>query len=254
MPSRTGCPPGLDEKHDELRNPKCIIARFDTLTHSCIMPLLAKLVCNRLGWTIPSGMDAKSGNAEFGPFESRFHFGFEEWLFNENHSIEKDGQTCHFGFVECFRNNRMLQLADSLHLFTELFPNLGNPNQVQTKRYVGYLVDVRSIDEATYDHILQTHPGIVQRMRAELSAALANDPVAVAALAAFDTAAEEQMLFNCHFVHGKRYNPPAEGRNWDYLVIRHGLQQYLPNHFADTNIGPDTIQELHNHQNVPQIL
>lgn len=52
------------------------------------MPYIAKLVCNRFGWTVPSGLDAKSDNIQSGLFEARFHFGFEEWLFNENHSID----------------------------------------------------------------------------------------------------------------------------------------------------------------------
>lgn len=52
------------------------------------MAKIAKLVCNRLGWTVPSGLDAKSDNVAYGPFEAQVHFGFGEWLFNEKDFIE----------------------------------------------------------------------------------------------------------------------------------------------------------------------
>lgn len=217
------------------------------------MAYIAKLVCNRLGWTVPSGLDAKSDNVEYGPFEAHYHFGFEEWLFHENHTTELEDGHYFFGFVECFRNYRNFNPISQLHLHTQLFSNASNPDQVNTKRYVGFLSGVEPISENVYATIIESHPGIVDRMRKELSAALGNDPVLQAALAEFDEAAVKQELFNCLYVRRNRHRAPAEGRNWEYIHITQGLQQYLPNNFRLTEIGQDIIQQLQNNQNVPQI-
>ena len=217
------------------------------------MAYIAKLVCNRLGWTVPSGLDAKSDNVEYGPFEAKVHFGFEEWLFHENHSVELEDGRYFFGFVECFRNNRNFNPIPQLHLHTQLFSNAANPNQVNTKRYVGFLSGVEPISEDVYATIIESHPGIVARMRNELIAALAIDPFLHAALDEFDDATVRQELFNCLYVRRNRHRTPAEGFNWEYLQIQQGLQQYLPNNFKLTEIGQDIIQQLQNNQNVPQI-
>ena len=217
------------------------------------MPYIAKLVCNRLGWTVPSGLDAKSDNTEYGPFEAHYHFGFEEWLFHENHSVELEDGRYFFGFVECFRNNRNFNPIPQLHLHTQLFSNAANPNQVNTKRYVGFLSGVEPISEDVYATIIESHPGIVARMRNELITALAIDPILHAALYEFDEAAENQELFNCLYVRRNRYHTPVEGQNWEYLQIQQGLQKHLPNNFRLTEIGQDIIQQLQNNQNVPQI-
>ena len=217
------------------------------------MPYIAKLVCNRLGWTVPSGLDAKSDNTEFGPFEAHYHFGFEEWLFNEEHTINLGEHSYYFGFVECFRKNRNFNSIPQLHLFTQLFSNTANPNQVNTKRYVGFLSGVEPITNDVYSAIINSHPGIVDRMRKELVTALANDPVLQLALTEYDEAAIERELFNCLYVRRNRHRIPAEGRNWEYLHIQQGLQQHLPNNFRLTEIGQDIIQQLQNNQNVPQI-
>ena len=218
------------------------------------MAYIAKLVCNRLGWTVPSGLDAKSDNTEFGPFEAHYHFGFEEWLFNEQHTIDLEDGSYFFGFVECFRNNRNFNpIEHQLHLFTQLFSNIANPNQVNTKRYIGFLSGVYPITNDAYNNIIDSHPGIVNRMRKELITALANDPVLQLALTEFDEAAIERELFNCLYVRRNRQHIPAEGRNWEYLNIQQGLQQHLPNNFRLTEIGQDIVQQLQNNQNVPQI-
>jgi hypothetical protein len=217
------------------------------------MTYIAKLVCNRLGWTVPSGLDAKSDNTEFGPFEAHYHFGFEEWLFNEQHTIDLEDGSYFFGFVECFRNNRNFNTISQLHLHTQLFSNTASPNQVTTKRYVGFLSGVEPISNDVYTKIINSHPGIVDRMRKELITALANDPVIQDALTEFDKAAVERELFNCLYVRRNRLRIPAEGRNWEYLHIQQGLQQHLPNNLRLTEIGQDIIQQLQNNQNVPQI-
>jgi len=217
------------------------------------MPSIAKLVCNRLGWTIPSGLDAKSDNVEYGPFEAQVHFGFEEWLFNETHSIELEDGRYYFGFVECFRKNRNFNPINRLDLFTTLYPNVQNPGQVQTSRHIGYLSGVEPISATTYNLILTAHPGIVQRMRDELSIALVNAPVLAAALIEFDQAAVDCELFNCLYLRRNRRKPPREGQNYDYVNIPHGPQKSLPDNFRLTEISQRVIEELENNERIPQV-
>jgi hypothetical protein len=217
------------------------------------MAYIAKLVCNRLGWTVPSGLDAKSDNFEYGPFEAQVHFGFEEWLFNETHSIELEDGRYYFGFVECFRNNRNFNPISRLDLFTTLYPNFQNPEQVQTSRHIGYLSGVERISETTYNLILTAHPGIAQRMRDELSISLVNDPVLHAALIEFDQAAIDRELFNCLYLRRNRRNPPREGQNYDYINIPRGPQKHLPGNFQLTEISQSVIDELENNERIPQV-
>jgi hypothetical protein len=140
-----------------------------------------------------------------------------------------------------------------LHLYTQLFSNAANANQVNTKRYVGFLSSVYPITTDVQNDIIASHPGLVHRMRMELIAALANDSVLLAALAKFDAAAAKHELFNCLYVRRQRHRTPDEDCNWEYLQINHGLQQHLPNNFSLTEIGQDVIPQLQNNQNVPQI-
>lgn len=218
------------------------------------MPQIAKLVCNRLGWTVPSGLDAKSDNAEYGPFEARFHFGFEEWLFNEHHTIELQDGKYYFGFLECFRNNRNFNTIDCLHLFTQLYSNSYNINQVNTKRYIGYLTSVEPISDGIYNQIIHEYPGIVDRMREELRNTLVNDPVLPLAIEEFNEALVKRELFNCLYLHRNRHKIPHFPQNWEYLRIPQGPQQYLPNSFRITDINYDNIQKLQNNQHIPQVL
>jgi len=217
------------------------------------MAKIAKLVCNRLGWTVPSGLDAKSDNFDFGPFEAQVHFGFEEWLFHKNHYVELEDVRYFFGFVECFRNNRNFNPITRLDLFTTLYANAQNPNQVQTSRHIGYLSGVEPISETIYNLILATHRGIVQRMKDELSLALYNDPVLPAALIEFDQATNDRELFNCIFIRRNRRKPPREGRNYDYIRIPHGPQQHLPGNFQITEIPQSVIANLENNEYIPQV-
>ena len=217
------------------------------------MPQIAKLVCNRLGWTVPSGLDAKSDNSEYGPFEAKFHFGFEEWLFNEHHTIELSDGKYYFGFLECFRNNRNFNTIDCLHLFTQLYSNALNLNQVNTKRYIGYLTSVEPISDDIYNQIIQEYPGIVDRMREELSNALVNDPVLPLAIEEFNEAVVKRELFNCLYLHRNRHNTPSNRKNWEYLHIPQGPQQHLPNSFRIKDISYDNIQQLQNNQHIPQV-
>jgi hypothetical protein len=217
------------------------------------MAKIAKLVCNRLGWTVPSGLDAKSDNVEYGPFEAQVHFGFEEWLFHENHSVELEDGNYYFGFVECFRRNRNFNPITRLDLFTTLYPNIQNLNQIQTSRHIGYLSGVEPISETTYNIVLASHPGIIQRMRDELSSALVNDPVLPDALIEFDQAALNRELFNCLYLRRNRRNPPREGQNYDYVNIPRGPQQHLPGSFQLTEISQNVIDSLENNERIPQV-
>lgn len=140
-----------------------------------------------------------------------------------------------------------------LHLYTQLFSNAANANQVNTKRYVGLLSGVYPITPDVQNEIIASHAELVPRMRKELIAALADDSVLPVALDKFDATAARHELFNCLYVRRQRHRTPDEDCNWEYLQINHGLQQYLPNNFSLTEIGQDVIPQLQNNQNVPQI-
>jgi len=218
------------------------------------MPHIAKLVCNRFGWTTPSGLDAKSDNAEYGPFEAQVHFGFEEWLFNREHIITIEEGEFHFGFLECFNNNQNIPFPnenEELFLFTQLYSNNENPNQLNTKRVVGKVHFHRAVNQEIYQTILLQHPGIVERMRNELEATLINSPVLIGALNQFDLAAQDNKLFNFLFFAPRRFNLPHEGVNWEYLNVPHGNQQLLPNNFGLNHLGLDVINDLLNNQHIP---
>ncbi len=159
----------------------------------------------------------------------------------------------YFGFVECFRKNRNFNPISRLDLFTTLYPNVQNPEQVQTSRHIGYLSGVEPISETTYNIILTAHPGIVQRMRDELRTALVNDPVLPAALIEFDQAAIDRELFNCLYLRRNRRNPPREDQNYDYINIPRGPQQHLPGNFQLTDISQSVIDELENNKRIPQV-
>jgi hypothetical protein len=212
------------------------------------MAYIAKLVCNRLGWTVPSGLDAKSDNTEYGPFEAHHHFGFEEWLFNEQHKINIKGETYFFGFVECFRNDSTFTEIDVLHLGTELF------RPITTQRYVGYITYVSPVSEEEYRTILDHHPNIVDRMRNELIQALTDDDILDNALSIFNRTAEEGSLFNCKFIHGYRYNCPIANTNWHHLNHPFGVLSQLPKNFAVNTISIETIEKFRNYRRVPRIL
>jgi 2-polyprenyl-3-methyl-5-hydroxy-6-metoxy-1,4-benzoquinol methylase len=140
-----------------------------------------------------------------------------------------------------------------LNLFTTLYPNALNPNQKQTSRHVGYLSRVEPISESTYNLILANHPGIVDRMRDELSIALGNDPVLPSALNEFNQAVITRELFNCIFLRRNRRNPPRDGKNYDYVNIPRGPQKHLPTNFQLTEIPQSIIDELENNERIPQV-
>ena len=221
------------------------------------MAYIAKLVCNRLGWTLPSGLDAKCDNIQSGLFEATFHFGFEEWLFNEGHIITIGEEEFQFGFLECFNNNQNIPFPnenDELFLFTQLYSNNNNPDQLNTKRVVGKVHFHRAVNHEIYQTILLQHPGIVERMRYELEAILMNSPVLNDALHQFDLAAEDNKLFNFLFFAPRRFPIPNEGHNWEYLNMPHGNQQLLPNNFGLNHLGIVVINDLLNNQHIPQLI
>jgi hypothetical protein len=221
------------------------------------MPHIAKVVCNQLGWTVPSGLDAKSDNAEYGPFEAHYHFGFEEWLFNKEHIITIEEGEFHFGFLECFNSNQNIpfpDLYDELFLFTQLYSNNNNPNQLNTKRIVAKVHFHRAVNHEIYQTILLQHPGIVTRMRNELETILINSPVLIDALHQFDLAAEDNKLFNFLFFAPHRFAIPNQGLNWEYLQMPFGNQQLLPNNFRLNHLGIVIINDLLNNQHIPQLI
>lgn len=212
------------------------------------MAYIAKLVCNRKGWTIPTGLDAKSDNVEYGPFEAHYHFGFEEWLFNDHHAINLNNSDFFFGFVECFNQDASINNIDILHLGTEIF------RPMTTQRYIGYITDVSRLSEEEYRTIQEQHPNIIDRMREELIQVITNEDVLENSLSIFNRAAENGLLFNCKFRQRYRYNCPPENTNWHYLTHPYGVLGQLPKSFSISTISPATVEKFHNYRRVPRLL
>jgi|GEM_PF-6761783 len=219
------------------------------------MPLVARLVNNRLGWESPSGIDCKCVNPNAPLFEVQFGFGFEEWLFDSTHHAMIDDQNYYFGYLEGFHQQEHL-IGREIYLFNEMF-NHGNATcTVQTKRIVGCLHGVELINKIDFQQV-QNHINHWSKiMRQQLQIALLEHPNAAAALNEFDEHNVNNELFNVKFKIGRRFNLPANNQNWGYLNINHGIQQLLPNNFGVVNIAQNMVHECIalNGGHIPQIL
>lgn len=77
-----------------------------------VLPKVARLCWNDLGWEKPSGLEGKSQNTDH-TFESK-GYGHEEWLFDLNRSI--DGYQ--YGFIQAFNKGNHYGKTYDLHLYT----------------------------------------------------------------------------------------------------------------------------------------
>lgn len=66
------------------------------------MPLYLRLSYNSNNWTRPSGFEGKSINP--GNHENLYGFGFEEWFFSKNRFLNKQGEFCHFAYLDPLRD------------------------------------------------------------------------------------------------------------------------------------------------------
>jgi hypothetical protein len=192
------------------------------------MAYIAKLVCNRLGWTVPSGLDSKNENAQQ-LFESGYHFGFEEWLFNKAHQVSLDGKNYNFGYIECFKDSNVF--PNELYLTTMLYKNSNYPNQQQKQILIGKLTGVERLTDLNYRSIFTQHENIITTMEGDLRSALGTSPKLNAALRVLRAAKDERWLFNVKYESAYRYKLPEENENWDYLNTPHGYNKVLPKNF-----------------------
>ena len=77
-----------------------------------VLPKVARLCWNDLGWEKPSGPEGKSDNEDF-TFESK-GYGHEEWLFDLDRII--DGY--HYGFIQAFNKGEHYGKTYDLHLYS----------------------------------------------------------------------------------------------------------------------------------------
>ena len=106
-----------------------------------------RLTPNFKNWERPSGQDGKcrSSNASKPLYEELYHFGWEEWLFEDYHlnSNEPDFQ-CQ-GFIEAFnQKNRHKDRVDRIYLYTKVGTN--NNRILPGYYYVGYIDNVMRIE------------------------------------------------------------------------------------------------------------
>jgi hypothetical protein len=208
------------------------------------MAYIAKLVCNRLGWTVPSGLDAKNENAQSQLFESDYHFGFEEWLFNKAHQATLKGKTCNFGYIECFKNSN--EFPKEIYLTTKLYKNSNYPNQQETQRLIGKLTGVERLTDNNFRSIFLQHENLITTLEGNLRNALGTSPKLSAALSVLRKAKDERWLFNVKYENAYRYKLPEENENWDYLNTPHGYNQALPKNFSIKQIEENQVETLLN--------
>jgi hypothetical protein len=219
------------------------------------MPLLARLVNNRLGWEKPSGVDCKAINPDAPLFEVQYGFGFEEWLYDPTHHAPVDGENYYFGYLQGFHQPEHL-IDNEIYLFNEMY-NHGNALcMVQTKRIVGRISGVEVINQDDFNQIQNHIDDWSVIMRQQLEQALAGHPNIDAALNMFDAHKENNELFNVKYLIGSRFNLPRHNQNWNILNINHGIQQVFPGNFQIANIPQNLIQEYLalNGGRIPQVL
>jgi hypothetical protein len=203
---------------------------------------IAKLVCNRLGWTVPSGLDAKNENTQSQLFESGYHFGFEEWLFNKAHQATLNGKIRNFGYIECFKNSN--EFPNEIYLTTKLYKNSNYPNQQEKQRLIGKLTGVERLTDNNFRSIFLQHENLITTLEGDLRNALGTSPKLNAALGVLRNAKDERWLFNVKYQNAYRYNLPEENENWDYLVTPNGYNQTLPKNFSIKKLESDQIKAL----------
>lgn len=208
------------------------------------MAYIAKLVCNRLGWTVPSGLDAKNEKKQSQLFEANYHFGFEEWLFNKSHQVTLNGETFNFGYIECFKNSK--EFHDEIYLATKLYKNINHPNQKENQRLIGKLSGVKRLSENNFRSIFLQHEDLLNNLENDLRNTLGTSSKLSDALSVLRKAQDERWLFNVLYKNAYQYKLPEENENWDYLITPHGYNQLLPKNFHLHSIDNNQITTLLN--------
>jgi hypothetical protein len=208
------------------------------------MAYIAKLVCNRLGWTFPSGLDAKNENTQSQLFEAIHHFGFEEWLFSKSHQVTLNGETFNFGYIECFKNSN--EFHDEIYLTTKLYKNINYPNQKEKHRLIGKLSGVKRLTDNNFRSIFHQHEDLLNTLENDLRNALGTSSKLNDALSVLRKAKNEGWLFNVLYKNAYRYKLPEENENWDYLITPHGFNGALPKNFNLQTIDNNQLTTLLN--------
>jgi hypothetical protein len=126
-----------------------------------------RLTFNNREWQLPSGKYGKSKNRD--THECEFGFGFEEWLFSENHVlIDSDGKKYHYGYLEGINKNyRHGDSNDSLTLFTI-------NNTTRQRFIVGVINNWVKLSPEESAIIVQQNPEIIDSMIEQLRAVVPN--------------------------------------------------------------------------------
>lgn len=129
--------------------------------------IYTRLTFNNTKWKLPSGQYGKSKNRD--THECEFGFGFEEWLFSENHVLlDKDGKKYHYGYLEGINKNyRHGDSYDSLTLFTI-------NNTTRQRFIVGVINEWESISPEESAIIVQQNLVLIDSMREQVRAVVPN--------------------------------------------------------------------------------
>lgn len=134
--------------------------------------IYTRLTFNNRKWQLPSGQYGKSKNRD--THECEFGFGFEEWLFSENHVLNgHDGKKYHYGYLEGINKNyRHGDSNDSLTLFTI-------NNTTRQRFIVGVINEWESISPEESAIIVQQNPVLIDSMREQVRAVVPNPQLSV---------------------------------------------------------------------------
>ncbi len=129
--------------------------------------IYTRLTFNNREWQLPSGHYGKSRNTN--THECEFGFGFEEWLFSENHVLlDKDGKKYHYGYLEGINKNFNIgDENDSLTLFTI-------NNTTRQRFIIGVINEWKSISPEESSIIVQQNPVLIYSMREQVRAVVPN--------------------------------------------------------------------------------
>ncbi len=213
------------------------------------MPPIARLVCNRNGWTTPSGTDCKFQDNHGFLHEAIYGFGFEEWLFRGFNFTDENQEKWYLGYLQGIDNQADGYEANHLFLSTNLYPNQNAICPQHTKRIVGKLNLCKklTIHEKEIAHNILFDINQVQQfpnlLRNELENGLLHDVRLQQALNSFDDHLANNNLFNVKFNSAQRFNLPNENINWNYLQWPHGIIHHIPDNFQLAHIANDQIND-----------
>src|SRR5687768_236316 len=116
------------------------------------MPILfAKIVSNTNNWILPSGNKRKLNADHKAPYEIRYGFGHEEWLFNDRYLI--DGYQ--YGHMRSLEKSRMFldNFAERIYLYS----HVGDKSPKQAY-YHGYIDHVEKLNA---DNLHERYPTVM---------------------------------------------------------------------------------------------